>query len=514
MAPSQRATAFLREAIEAFHRAQGAADLGRAREPSADAEPSVPAVYRLLSNEGSDALAETRERGELTADELEWLGKQREGIRRMLAWGRVDRAARARLRATETITGGTLSLGEELSRIALTGDLRSREESCRALELVLRPLAETRASAQLRVESLDYVDIARASAEEQAAQPKPASSLLIVSMFEADALSPPRRDLPELPWLAHARAFLEQTDAAADDAVRFLVRNVHARSSTGAIPWHTLIGALRAYELDSEIGHQQRWLRTAAWLRGLGFEEAMSARLRAEPEHATELPIARVINLDVPRDVRLAQTPRNFGVVSDVCAAQAVARGLALALCHVALPAELRYPIGASTSGAIGMLGMLAWTDRTQLTRIQGMTATQADRIGRIGRSTVLLWARLAASLSLVPASEPERPEARLELACEAAGRALCVRIEPGIAGVLAPDRVSARVQAQEALAGLAVATAFRERLDADWFRNPRTGDLLNSLAQRGNRLSPEGLCSELGRTLGDASARAIELVA
>jgi hypothetical protein len=113
-----------------------------------------------------------------------------------------------------------------------------------------------------------------------------------------------------------------------------------------------------------------------------------------------------------------------------------------------------------------------------------------------------------------MPASEPAQPEVRLELLCGALGRGLCARIEPGIAGVLAPDRLRARALALEALCGLATATALRERLNADWFRNPRAGDLVRSLAQRGNRLSAEAMCTELERTPADAAMRAIELVA
>jgi hypothetical protein len=510
----RRALALLREAIEGFHRGESAAELQRAREPSADVEPSsVRFALRLLSNEGSDALAEVRESGELPADELDWLGRQRAAMRGLVARARAERAARTRLAAVETTTGGTLELGEELSRIALIADIRSRDERCRALELELRPLAEARATAQLHVESLAYVDIPREEKKDDAAaKPAPASSL-IVSAFDADVLSPARRDLAPHAWLQHAQSFLEQTDAAADDAVRFLVRNLHGRSTTGAVPWHTLAGALRAYELDSEMGRKQRWLRAAGWLRGLGFEEAMSARLHAEVDEGAVLPFGRAFAIDIPRDVRLAQTPRDFGVVSDVCAAETVARGLSLALTHVALPPELRYPIGACVPGMLGSLGTLAWTDREQLLRVQGLTATQSDRIARIGGTAVLLWARVCASIALLPASEPEQPEVRLELLCEALGRALCARIEPGMAGVIAPDRLRARTAAVEALAGLAAATGLRDRLDTDWFRNPRAGDLLRSLAQRGNRLSPEGACTELGRTLADAAKRAIELV-
>jgi len=512
----QRALSFLREAIEAFHRGESAAELARMREPSSDYEPSSAGyALRLLSNQGSEALAEVRESGELPADEVEWLGRQRAAMRILLTRSRGERAARARLSEIETTTGGTLVLGEEITRIALTADLRSRNETCRALETQLRPLAEARVTAQLKLEELAYVDIPREEPADKDKKEKVApASFLIVSAFDADVLSPARRDLAPHAWLKHAASFLDQTEAAAEDAMRFIVRNVHARSSTGSVPWHTLLSALRAYELDSEIGRKQRWLRTAGWLRHQGFEEAMSVRLHAEVDQNASLPLGRALAIDVPRDVRLAQSPRDFGVLSDVAAAEAVARGLSLALSHVALPPELRYPLGACVPGVIGFWGALAWTDREQLTRIQHLSSTQADRIGRIGRSALLLWARACVSIALMPASEPAEPEVRLELLCGALGRGLCARIEPGIAGVLAPDRLRARALALEALCGLAGALALRERLNADWFRNPRAGDLLRSLAQRGNRLSVEAMCTELDRTPADAATRAIELVA
>jgi len=265
----KHAAAFLREAIEVLHRDAAAVELARAREPGTRATFEADAwAERLWSSEGAEALAEVQERGELPADELSWLVRQRQELRVLRAAARIAQRTHTRLGEITTITGGNLVLGEELSRIALTGDLRSREESCRALETALRPIATARAQAQLRLEGFQYVELAQEESQRAASSPA-TSSLLIVSAFAPEVLSPPRRDLAAEPWLTAAQTFLEQTDAAADDAVRFLVRDLHGRSGTGAVPWHTLLSALRASELDSEVGRQQRWQRVSAWLRKL-----------------------------------------------------------------------------------------------------------------------------------------------------------------------------------------------------------------------------------------------------
>jgi hypothetical protein len=78
---------------------------------------------------------------------------------------------------------------------------------------------------------------------------------------------------------------------------------------------------------------------------------------------------------------------------------------------------------------------------------------------------------------------------------------------------MLGADRVEARRRAREALAGLALHVGLRERFDADWFRNPRSEEVLRGGCAPGNRLTPEQLCAELGVGAEVAPARAIELV-
>ena len=210
-----RADRFLREALEGFHRAEHSACLTRMRD-SADGEPgSAELALRLTGSQGTEALIEVRERGELPAHEVSWLERQVQHVRYLVAVERMERQARERLFETTTEGGGRLELGEELSRIALTEDQRHRSESARLLDGVLRPLAVTRVAACTRVESARYIDPPRVEASHQieeqpgqppAASPQRGSGLLIVSAFNPDVLSPPLRDLPKPDWLDHGSA--------------------------------------------------------------------------------------------------------------------------------------------------------------------------------------------------------------------------------------------------------------------------------------------------------------------
>jgi hypothetical protein len=324
-------------------------------------------------------------------------------------------------------------------------------------------------------------------------------------MFE-----PAPRDLPDEPWLADAAIFLSQTDAAADDAVRYCTRSLKPGK---LIDWHLLLRGLRAPELDSANGARQRWQRAAAWLRMLGFEPELQARMRAEPDRGGALPFTHTVSLAVPRDQRVAQISIDYGVASDVFAAEGVGRALGLAICFTVLPAELRWPTAASVAGSLGGLALQLWGDREHLTRVQGMTSAEAERVGRLAGTLALLSARGWAAMALMKAPGADAAGARLEALAETLGRALCCDLPPGVAGLLGANRVLARARAQELLAGLALHVALRERFDADWFRNPRSAELLRNACERGNTLSPEGFCAELSTSWAAAAARAVELV-
>lgn len=507
------AASILRNALLEFWAGESGARLQALREPL-DSEPRSRRQGRWLSSEaGSDALAEAMERGGLSAEEAEWMRRHRQAARYAIDIG----LAQSRLnRAISRVTlpsGEPLELAALLPRLARADDARALSTAGREIEQALRPIALEHASAYAQAEQpwlVTKVNKPAPNPAGSATRTQP-SGLLIVSAYSIEAMTTPAaRDLPEEAWLAHAAAFLADTDAAAEDVLR---RCMRAFRPGRLADWPLVLRALRAPDLDSSQGARQRWQRAAAWLRGLGFDRELQARLRAEPDRGSVLPIASVLALSIPRDVRVAQTASDWGVASDVLAAEGVGRALGLSLVHPALPPELSWPIGASVAGALGGLALQLWGDRAHLTRTQELSTAETERVSRQAGAIALLWARTWCALSLVQIGEDERAEARLEALATALGRALCCDLPPGVAGLLGADRVLARSRALETLTGLAWHVGLRERFDADWFRNPRSAELLRTACAQGNALPPEAVCAELSTSLAAAGARAVELV-
>jgi hypothetical protein len=502
----------LRAALEEFLSGEEAARAQRLRDPSEDLEPRGRERGRWLASEAArEALEEAFESHALDEEEALWLRRQVEAVRHRLAVLAADARLRAALVRATLASGEPLDLPARLARLSCADDGRRRADGARELEHALRPIALEHVTAHTRAElPLRVARPVQAAAGGPAPSTRP-GGLLIASAFSVESMSEPApRDLPEEPWLASAAAFLGQTDAAAEDAVRHCVRASHPGK---LVDWHLLLRGLRAPELDSTSGRKQRWQRAAAWLRGLGFERELQTRMRAEVDRGGALPVAQTIALAVPRDVRIAQIAIDYGVVSDVLACQGVGHALGLALRFAALPPELRWPEGASVEGAFGGLALQLWGERGHLVRVQGMSTAEAERVGRLSGTVALLWARAWVAIALASAGDADHAQAQLEALAVALGRALCCDLPPGIAGVLGANRVLARDRAQELLAGLALHGVLRERFDADWFRNPRSAELLRNACERGNALSAEGWCVELSTSLANAAARGVELV-
>lgn len=394
------------------------------------------------------------------------------------------------------------------------GDQEGREHRARALEAATGAL--TSRLLELRMRALSVYE------EQLALRP------------EAPAVVDPRGGLPVGPSLAQLRAapdgplgvgraepppptaseqaaqFLTATDDAARELTRWLVRPA---AISGTIPWHVLLRGLRAPELDGLAKPARRLARVANGLRGLGFERDLSARVRAEAADGVLDPRPRVLALAVPADIRVALSKLSFGVMSDVYAAQGVGHALALALVSPAIPALVRRPTLPGVADALGLTFMQLRADPEYLRRIEELEPLWVEKLGRHAGILVLLESRMQAALSLV-ANQPRSQREWSQQLTAALERALGVQVPPGLATLAAWSVPPGSSAFEACAAGLAAHVALRERLDADWYRNPRASEVLRGAATRGNTLPLTSLLEELGVSATAASARAIELLA
>jgi len=501
----------LREAIGGLRQELAAERLYRARNPGYRGwvEQSQRARY-VCSQEALEALQEITEDRLLPPDEVPWLRRQLAAARYALQVRDASKRLRESLGGLTLPGGQPLALPAELARLSRGQDALARRQLGDALERALRPAALRLVADHAQAAAQSDALLAEAPATPKARR----GGGLVLSLAEAFAPEPGESEgakTPEAPWLARARAFIKDSEAAAQESVRYLTGE---RSARRAIAWHALWYGLRAPELDAPNLAPERFRRAATTFRALGFESHMGACMRAEPERGVATPLAKVIALQVPHDVRVAQSVIDYGVLSDIAAAGGVGEALALSLALPALPVEMRLPGDGGAAEAVGVLATQLWGDRPYLMRMQGLGEHAAERVGRLAAVAALLWARLAAALATVSFAGADSPERRLEVLADAVSRALCCEVPGAIAGLLGADR---RVQgrARGALAGLAMHVALRERYDEDWYRNPRVGERLRSLLSRGNRIDAETLCAELGsEEAGSATARLHELLA
>lgn len=471
----------LREALEAWRRDEAAERVARWRgaRGAAGAREVADRHDWLRADEAHEALAEARDAGLLSADEHAAL---RAHLAR--AAGEAELAeARDRLRQVSRtrVTEGheAMSIGAALDRMLGAADPRGRDLTTRALE---------QAAARVGSELLD----ARARADEAAARVLGGAPRHPDAGPEDDSI------------LDAARAVLAATDDAATESTAWALRGV---PSAGDPRWDALAVGLRRRELDGLWVPAGRWRRIAAPLAALGLGREITARLRTEPSHGGIDPRVRIAVVDAPRDVRLAPSAIELGLVSELAGAEAVGRALLLALVAPALPVETRRPAVGTPARAFGVLFAQLLGDVRFLRRARGLDPREAEEAARTVRVIALLDLRLAAAAVIARREPAGSGRERNERASELLRRALRVEVPPALAILIArtPSAVAARFRARHG--ALAWAQALRERHDEDWFRNPRAAEQLRASGARGGLLSIEAWCEELGA--GDDAVRA-----
>lgn len=347
-----------------------------------------------------------------------------------------------------------------------------------------------------------------------AALNSPGDMAALVRELGAPGAEAPLPELTTLQWCERAQHFLEHTDDAAGELTRWWMKRA-AGGGRSPDDVGQLMAALRAPELDGLAKPQKRFFRVAAGARQLGFEADMSARLRAEPGKPLLAPLVRTFALAVPGDVRVSQPGLEFGIASDLVAAQGTGEALAMCLVSPGLSlASRRAPEASdSVSAAFGGLFLQLRAEPGYLRRVDELDRDQAEPAARHAALWTLLRARLAAALLLVEQTPLRDPQQRLQQLMAASERALGRPLPEGVAALWL---LSARPNSHEfaALArGYELHAALRERFDLDFYLNPRVSEVLRGAAARGGAFSAEGLARELGVDPAAGRARAIELL-
>jgi hypothetical protein len=332
-----------------------------------------------------------------------------------------------------------------------------------------------------------------------------ARAAVLPSHVEARA-TPPEPPSP----VEQATHWLEATDDAAGEMIRWLTR---AAAPSGRASWPVLAAALRAAELDGLARPVRRFYRLAEGARRLGFERDMGARMRAETAVAQLTPRAVCLALSVPDDVRVAQPSLEYGVLSDLVAAQGIGEALALVLVSPALSEVARWPAGTGVSASLGALFLQLRADPGYLTHSEGHSPDIAERLARHAAIFMLLRTRLSAALWLVEASAPASERELLLQLTAATQRALGCELPAGLTSLSFLSSALDGAEFAAADSALRLHAALRELYDDDWFANPRVSEVLRGACARGNLLDGPGFCAELGAEPGAGIARALEIL-
>jgi hypothetical protein len=481
----------LREGLELWRRDQ-ATERARTWQGAEDAQtPSDVARRhkRLQTSEYAEALSELRALGivDATSEGLLDAHFARAAAESSLAKER-DALANA-INDTVELEGAPIAIADLLDHMASQfRDNRYAKSNSKAA-LVLEATAQEASSRLHR---------ARTRADESA------QTWLNDAKPRADA-GPARDEL-----LKEAAAFFDGTQDLAGEMTERLCTTSRSRAPS---EWHEVLPLVRSAELDSFVPRRERFRRVGALFAPLGLETYLSKFVRVVGAHGEVDVRAHLAAVDPPRDLRIAFSKLELGLLSEMAASEAVARALSHTLCDAALPVEARRPLDASVARSIGALFAYLLADPLFWRRVRGASRSDAERLSRSGAAIALMDARIAAG-ALVARHAPVRS---LDEQRNVAGAQLSrvvpgVRIPDALASLVAltPAALGARFRARRA--ALALHVGLREQFDDDWFVNPRVAETLRAISSQGGATSIEAQCVELGIPLTTALARTNEL--
>jgi hypothetical protein len=498
-----------RTLLLAAQRSWSEAQLGWSR--SAQLDPAIrERMQELQSPQGMERLDEALRLGLYDAVERPFVARQ------LACFAAEDallaaRPLNAQLLAAPMLLEHTAQQPHELLAALLggKGDVTQQAAREQALCAALDPMALHWVECRKRADEVFTQQLTTLTAlvQPQPAAPEPSRPALRDTSAQPSATqADPVRGTPE-----HAAHWLSASDDAAREMVRWLVRS---NGHVGDWAWPAWFSALRAPQFDGLARPSGRLRRLADGVRRLGFERELSTCMRAERSWSLLIPQARVLALHVPEDIRVIEAGIEYGVLSDLVAAQAIGEALALALVSPAQSDVLRTPCASGVSSAVGALLLQLRAQPSFLARIEGWNPDVSERLARHAAIFVLLMTRLHAALWLAEQQPARSDRERLEHMSRAVERALVCPLPPGLVALMFFASALQGADFLAADAGLALHAALRERYDEDWYANPRSAEVLRGACMRGNLLTTGAFCAELDAPVSLGVARALELLA
>lgn len=465
----------LLDAIEAWQRERATERVARWRaDPDALDEVRIAARHaRLRGPRARELFEESVDRGLLEGDEraatILALGEAQVAGPRALGDARVREALAAPVPYDSDFHAGAALIG----RLVVHPDPRARRGMARALDRTFEGLAAA-------------VEERRARVEEAA---------------EAAAWLPPAS-------LDDAKVDGEAALARTDEVWQEVRARIAHAAKTDAEDWSDLLHALRAPRWDDLVPRPSRARRVAGPIEGLGLAEVL-AQIRLEPA-APDRRLAEVLVVAPSRDVRVS-AGAELGLASERDLASALARAAAHLLASPGLPPILRRPRAESVARALGALVAHLYADPVFAERAFAALSSRERRAARELALGLELF-ELRAAAAAVQAREARGRRDFLDRARDGFVRALGADVPPRLAGLLAADD-EAPLRLRAAQLGPPIAVALRERLDEDFFRNPRAREPLRHAASRGAGLTAEAWAEELGADPAALGARMTELL-
>ena len=137
-------------------------------------------------------------------------------------------------------------------------------------------------------------------------------------------------------------------------------------------------------------------------LAPLGLQQELARRARAAPAHGDPDESCRLAVIEVPRDVRVAPSARERGVLSERRAFEAIGRALA-----VALTSALDPIVGRPRRGTVGRLiaALFAglYTEPRFVERALGSSKREARLVRELAAAQTLIEVRTEAARACLP---------------------------------------------------------------------------------------------------------------